>query len=216
MSKNQNNYCTIYLIRHGQTEWNIGHVVQGQKDSNLTEQGISEIEATAQVLKDIKFDAIFSSDLFRAQRTAEIVKLERDLVVQTSHLLRERSFGHYEGMKVSEYQSATRGLLDKLQDLSEEESWSFKVDQDVESDQELVERFMLKLREIAASFPGKNVLVATHGGCIRTFLMKTGYVKYGELPPGAFKNAGYVKVLSDGLDFFIEEVQGIKSTNLAE
>jgi broad specificity phosphatase PhoE len=209
MQDNNKNYCTLYIVRHGQTEWNVDSIIQGQKDSALTKKGVVQAEATAQKLKNIKFDAIFSSDLSRAQRTAEIIKLDRDLAVQTSHLLRERSFGHYEGMAAAEYEVVTRHLLEKLQSLSEEESWNFKFGDDVESDQELLDRFLIKLREIAVAFSGKIVLVVTHGGGIRNFLMKMGYANYGDLPAGSFENSGYVKVLSDGLDFFIKEVEGI-------
>ncbi len=76
----------------------------------------------------------------------------------------------------------------------------------MESDEELVERFIVQLREIAVSYPGKIVLVTTHGGCIRTFLMRTDGANYGIWSKSSFPNAGYVKALSDGVDFFIKEV----------
>lgn len=53
------------------------------------------------------------------------------------------------------------------------------------------------------------MLVVTHGGNLRTFLTRLGFAPYGELKPGTFKNAGYVRVKSDGVDFFIEEVEGV-------
>ena len=77
-------------------------------------------------------------------------------------------------------------------------------------DEEIIGRFITRLREISIAYPNKTVLIITHGGCIRTFLMQTGYVKWGELPVGSFSNAGYAKVQSDGVDFFIREVKGIK------
>jgi len=79
----------------------------------------------------------------------------------------------------------------------------------MESDEELVNRFLIQLREIAVGYQAKTVLVATHGGCIRTFLMRTGYAKYGALPGGSFQNGGYVKILSDGTDFIIKEIEGL-------
>ena len=48
------NYCTLYLVRHGETEWNVKGIVMGQKDSPLTGQGVFQAQATAQELKDIK------------------------------------------------------------------------------------------------------------------------------------------------------------------
>ncbi|OGY41979.1 MAG: hypothetical protein A2Y67_01125 [Candidatus Buchananbacteria bacterium RBG_13_39_9] len=204
------NFCTLYLVRHGETEWNQKEMLQGQADSPLTENGKNQVEQTAQELKDINFDAIFSSDLHRAQRSAEIIKMERQLAIQTSKLLRERNFGHYEGILRSEYKKLRDGLLKSL---SEKEKKVFKIDYDVESDEEVVSRFITQLREIAVAYPNQTVLIVTHGGCIRTFLMHVGFVKDGELPPGSFSNAGYVKVFADGVDFIIKEVKGIKKEN---
>ena len=208
--KNEENYCTIYLVRHGETEWNKNHITMGQKDSPLTQDGIKQAEETAKELQNVNFDKIFSSDSLRTRRTAEIIKLERQLVIETSKLLRERSYGHFEGKPGIQYKEVIKDLLEQVQQLPEEERWKFKFGDDVESDYELVSRFITQLREIAVAYPSKTVLVATHGGCIRMFLMRVGYFKYGELPGGSFKNAGYVKLLSDGVDFFIKEVKGIK------
>jgi len=210
MINDDKNYCTLYLVRHGETEWNVEHITQGHKDSPLTEKGLLQAATTAQSLKDIKFDAIFSSDLGRAKRTAEIIKLDRDLAIETSELLRERWFGRLEGMPVKDRDELTKDLNEKLQQLSEEEKWIFKFAPDTESDFELYGRFITKLREIAVASPNKTVLIVTHGGGIRTFLMKAGYATREELSAGAFQNAGYVKVLSDGIDFFIQEVNGLK------
>jgi 2,3-bisphosphoglycerate-dependent phosphoglycerate mutase len=206
--KENQNFCTLYLVRHGQTEWNKKEILQGQADSPLTEVGKKQVGQAAQDLKAISFDAIFSSDLQRAQETAEILNLERQLAIQTSKLLRERDFGHYEGIMRLEYNTRLQHLI---KDLSEQEKKTFKFDHDVESDEEVISRFITQLREIAVAYPNKTVLVVTHGGCIRTFLTHTGYVKYGELGPGSFSNAGYVEVACDGVDFFIKEVKGIKT-----
>jgi probable phosphoglycerate mutase len=181
----------------------------GQKDSPLTEVGVEQAHTTARELKEINFDAIFSSDSLRAHRTAEIIKLDRQLAIQTSKLLRERSYGQFEGKPAEEYSEAIRSLLEQTKQLPEEDQWKFKVKDDVESDFELVSRFITQLREIAVAYPNKTVLVTTHGGCIRMFLMRVGAFARGALPGASFQNAGYVKVLSDGVDFFVKEVKGV-------
>jgi len=203
-------YCTLYLVRHGETEWNVKKINQGQSESSLTEKGIEQAKETAERLKDIKFDAIFSSDLSRTQRTAEIIKLDRELIIQTSKLLRERSYGRFEGKHANEFRETLKEKLAKRDSLSDEKSWSFELDDDIETDEVLVTRFVLQLREISVAYPNKTVLVVSHGGPIRMFLAKTGYAKKKDLPGGSFKNGGYVKALSDGVDFFIKEAQGIK------
>lgn len=216
MQEKNKNLCALYLVRHGETEWNINDIVMGQLDSPLTEAGLNQVNNTAQELKDVHFDAIFSSDLQRAKRTAEIIKLERQLAIQTSRALRERTYGHYEGMSAEKYRKTFQHFFDKTKQLSENEHKKFKFDHDVESDDEVINRFLTQLREIAIAYPNKSVLVVTHGGCIRTFLMHTGYVKYGELPAGSFSNAGYVKILFDGIDFFITEVKGLNKQTSVE
>jgi len=206
-------YCTLYLIRHGETEGNSKKIVQGHSDAPLTENGVAQVEGTREKFRDVHFDAAYSSDLARTVRTAEIITQERNLAIQTSHLLRERYFGELEGKTYDELgkaEHALREALSKMQRLSEEERWMMKLGKDVESDGEVAIRFIAVLREIAVAWPGKNVLVATHGGCIRLFLMRVGFQPYGALGRGAFSNAGFVKVRCDGVDFFVNEVNGLQ------
>lgn len=203
------NLCTLYLIRHGETEWNVKGITQGQTNSSLTDNGIQQAKTTAHELKDIKFDAIFSSDLTRTQDTAEIIKLDREIVIQTSKLLRERNFGSFEGRHGDEFREILKEKILEREKLSEEEDWSFRLAEDIETDEELVSRFLVQLREISVAYPNKTVLVVSHGGPIRTFLSKIGYKTKKELSSGTFKNGGYVKVLSDGVDFFIKDVKGV-------
>lgn len=203
------NLCTLYIVRHGETEWNVKGITQGQTNSSLTLNGIQQAKITANDLKDIKFDAIFSSDLTRSQNTAEIIKLDREIIIQTSKLLRERSFGSFEGKHRDEVQEVIKERLLEREKLSEEEDWSFRITDDIETDEELVSRFIVQLREIAVVYPYKKVLVVSHGGPIRMFLIKLGYATKKELTGGTFKNGGYIKVLSDGADFFVKDIKGV-------
>ncbi len=213
VTKNKNNfYCSLYLVRHGETEWNALHRIQGQLDSKLTAKGILESQKQAEKLKDIEFDAIFSSDLSRATQTAEILKLNRRLVVTTHQALRERTFGKYDGAFGKDYGKAIRHLLDQYEQLTEKERWRFKFNEGYESDEELVVRFITALREISVGYANKTVLVVTHGGNLRTLLTRLGFAAHGELTPGTFKNSGYVKIRCDGIDFFIDEVEGVDKT----
>lgn len=202
-------YCTLYIIRHGETEWNIIDRIQGQLDSFLTENGIKQAKKLSKKFGVIKFDAIFSSDLLRTRKTAEIINLDRKLKIETTKALRERTFGEYDGIMGHVYEKKIKYLLEKFSKLSIEEKWKFKFARNYESDEELVSRMITFLREISVGYKGKNVLVVTHGGGIRTLLTRLGYTKYGELTAGTFKNAGYIKVESDGVDFFLKKVEGV-------
>ncbi|MEI6529021.1 MAG: histidine phosphatase family protein [Candidatus Falkowbacteria bacterium] len=210
MKENRENFCTLYIVRHGETEWNAAKITQGQTDSPLTNNGISQVLTTAKELKNIKFNAIYSSDLGRTKQSAEILKMERELAIETSKALRERNYGSFESRPSTDFKDAFRDIRENIMQLSEEERVNFKFADDIESDAEIIARFITKLREISVANPAQKILVSTHGGPIRLLLIHTGYYKRGELPPGSIANAAYVKLLCDGIDFFIEEVKGIK------
>lgn len=205
----QNNYCTFYVIRHGQTEWNVAGRYQGQKDSPLTPEGLLQAKEVAQKLKTIKFDAIFSSDLLRAQRTAEIIAIEHRLAVTTTEALRERNFGTIEGKTELEIRDELQEIMEQYDMLSPEEKYSFKFVEDMESDDEIAIRLTTYIREMAVGYRGKTIALVCHGGLMRAFLIKIGFATYEELPGKSITNTSYFKLLSDGVDFMVKETNGI-------
>ena len=87
----------VYLMRHGETDWNKARRLQGQSDIALNEFGIELALKTAEGLKNVVFDAAFSSPLQRALETAKIVVGDRNLAVETDDRLKEINFGPSEG-----------------------------------------------------------------------------------------------------------------------
>lgn len=87
----------IYLVRHGETDYNKASKFQGRIDIPLNQNGIELAVKTAEGLKDIDFDAAFSSPLQRAYFTAETIVGDRKLKIQTDDRLKEVSFGPNEG-----------------------------------------------------------------------------------------------------------------------
>ncbi|MCM1190079.1 MAG: histidine phosphatase family protein [bacterium] len=87
----------IYLMRHGETEWNHLRRLQGQSDIPLNRRGIELAEKTAEGLREIHFDAAFSSPLSRALTTAKIVVGNRGVAIETDERLKEINFGAGEG-----------------------------------------------------------------------------------------------------------------------
>ncbi|MDP5274221.1 histidine phosphatase family protein [Chengkuizengella axinellae] len=95
----------IYLIRHGQTEANLLNkekytMFTGQYESPLTIEGEEQALKLSRSIKNMKFDKVYSSDLSRAVRTAEIV-FPKNNINQTP-LLRERSLGFFEGKRIDD------------------------------------------------------------------------------------------------------------------
>jgi len=206
-------YAHFYIVRHGQSLGNVQNTIQGQTSSPLTEEGEKQAARMADVLKDVHVDLVFSSDLIRAQRTAEIIALEKQLAVNTSELLREHRMGQWEGQNGDVYREQNKELLARYEELPEGEKWKFKVSDDVESDEETIARFMTFLRETAVTYPGKTILVATHGGVMRCLLVHLGWATHKQLPIRSVENTALIRLKSDGVDFYIEEVRGAKKKN---
>ena len=88
----------LLLVRHGETDWNRDHRVQGQTDTPLNATGLAQAHALASSLSCVPLDAVYSSDLARARMTAETVAEPHGLPVEVEVDLREKDFGTWEGL----------------------------------------------------------------------------------------------------------------------
>ncbi len=88
----------IYLVRHGESQWNIVKKIQGQKDIPLTNRGIKQAHLIGNRLVGEKIDRIYSSDLERAYITAKIIGDKMGLKVVPMEEFREIAFGIWEGL----------------------------------------------------------------------------------------------------------------------
>ncbi|MEH6944544.1 histidine phosphatase family protein [Bacillus sp. JJ722] len=89
---------TIYFTRHGQTEWNVEHRMQGWGNGELTELGRSDAYNLAVRLNNTHLDKIYSSTSKRAYETAEIISNGRNITLIKNDLFREMYFGEWDGM----------------------------------------------------------------------------------------------------------------------
>ena len=91
----------FYILRHGRTDWNEEHRLQGEVDIPLNETGRQMAYDAAEKYKDIDFDICYCSPLKRAQETARIFLADRNPAVEiiTDNRLHEMCFGDYEGVK---------------------------------------------------------------------------------------------------------------------
>ena len=92
----------IYFVRHGETIWNKEKKIQGQSDIPLNEYGKELGYITAEALKDIPFDIVYTSPLIRAKETAQILVQNRNLEIHEDNRLTEMSFGEGEGESLPE------------------------------------------------------------------------------------------------------------------
>jgi broad specificity phosphatase PhoE len=89
----------VYLVRHGATEWTHTGQHTGRTDLPLLPEGEEQARRLGELLRDVRFDAVWSSDLGRALRTAELAGFDRPTVTP---LLREFDYGEYEGVATVE------------------------------------------------------------------------------------------------------------------
>jgi probable phosphoglycerate mutase len=147
---------TLGLVRHGETDWNAEHRIQGGTDIPLNDVGRAQARVTAARLADEAWDGILTSPLVRAAETARIIAdvlgLGRPTVLPA---LRERAFGEIEGLTLEE-RMARFGEDGPVPGL--------------ESRTDVVDRARPALAAVAARHPGRRLLVVTHGGVIGSLM----------------------------------------------
>lgn len=92
----------LYFIRHGETDWNVGHLLQGQRDIPLNDHGREEARRAARALAAIPLDLCVTSPLSRTRETASLLLAGRSIPQQTDPDLLEVGFGPYEGLNIDQ------------------------------------------------------------------------------------------------------------------
>lgn len=159
----------LYLIRHGETDWNHARKMQGQMDIPLNENGIRLAEATAEGMKDIPLERIFSSPLSRAKKTAELIEHGRGIPVELNDNLKEIAFGLGEGSDINEAKSNPEAPMHNFFVHPE----LFQPAEGGETFEEVQKRAMDFLREVVLSLEGtvENVAIVAHAVVIRSIMV---------------------------------------------
>ncbi len=154
----------LYLTRHGETEWNVAKKLQGWENSPLTENGLKRAHQFKELVKDVEFDKIYTSDQKRAIDTANIIKNGRDIPVIELQELRELAFGSWEGQTLTEIKNKDA----KLFDIYLNSPLLYKPNRG-ESISDLFARTKLALSKIENK-NDKNILIVSHGVTIRAII----------------------------------------------
>ncbi len=104
----------IYLIRHGETEWNRLRKLQGHTDIPLNDAGLAAARLAARNIEDLRLDLVLHSPLLRARKTAELLRGSRSCPIRKETLLTEISFGIGEGLNLYEENPAEKTLRECL------------------------------------------------------------------------------------------------------
>lgn len=158
----------LVLVRHGQTDWNLNRRIQGSTDIPLNATGRVDALTAAESLHGQDWDVIISSPLSRAWDTARIIagKLGLDAPLALDTMV-ERAYGDAEGLTGEE-------VLERYPERADIPGQ--------ETREQVTARVAPALIELAESYPGKAVIVVTHGGVIGSVLR---HISHGALPlPG--------------------------------
>ena len=188
---------TIYLTRHGQTEWNLEKRLQGHGNSPLTEFGLNRAKELSERIKDIDIDTIYTSPIERAYKTAQIVKGDKYIEIKVHEGLKEMNFGDYEGKITEEV-------------MKENPDWDISAIMrgnlemrapNGETLGEVRERVNSAMRDIIKENEGKNILIVAHGITLKAIMT---FFNDQEANNEVMEQASLTKVIVDGENFNIE------------
>ncbi len=175
----------FWLVRHGQTDWNLEGRFQGQSDAPLNAEGVLQAEELAEKLIKVEvFDGIFASDLQRAYRSAKIIAGRLNLPVQIDRRLREVNQGEWEGMLIRDIVNSYRKTWEKRRTNPETARAPGG-----ESVVEVAARMTEAADEIAALHPNGRVLIVSHGLALATLVCTARQIPLAEVYSHILNNA---------------------------
>lgn len=155
------NMTRLIAVRHGETDWNAAARIQGHQDIGLNPRGLRQAERLAEALADEPLAAIYSSDLSRAQQTAQPLAQRLGLPLRLAPALRERHFGDLQGQT---FEEVARRDPDQAQRWRQRDpQWQ---PSGGESLMALRQRVVDALQQVARAHVGEQVLLVTHGGVL--------------------------------------------------
>lgn len=154
----------VYLVRHGETEWNHSGRYQGHSDVALSPGGRRQAELLRERFRHIHLDGVYASDLSRARETAAIAA-PHGLGINCVTALREINFGSWEGLT---YQEITASYPHEWEEWRRDPG--NRVVPGGESFQQVKERVWEAFNLIVGQEKGRNILLVAHGGSIRTLI----------------------------------------------
>jgi len=164
---------TILLARHGETDWNREGRFQGWADPPLNATGRAQaVDLSVQLMAE-ELAAVYSSPLRRAYETAEVVAASRGLEPVTVDALREVDVGSWSGLSRAEIEQRFPEQYARWLDYGQ--GW-----EDGETYEQMVDRVVEALQELAEGRDGERILAVTHGGPMRAASAFADRLSYAE------------------------------------
>ena len=157
---------TFYIVRHGQTNWNILGKTQGHGNSDLTAKGIEQATELAESIVNYPIDYIYSSDLGRAVQTAQILGDKLNIKVKETEALREMGFGEWEGLLIDEIKANYANVYATWR--NEPHLAQIPGGETLHLIKDRVDSFIQSLNE---KYDNKHILLVTHSVTVRVMLL---------------------------------------------
>ncbi len=174
----------LWLIRHGETDWNREGRTQGHSHNPLSALGVEQAKLLARRLEDVRFDRVYSSDLLRAEATAHLALPKAEIIADAR--LREVSGGGLEGRLRVDFTAAERSAYELAY-----RDWRAKRHPRGESFEELLERVHDWLDDLPES---GRVVAFCHGGTIRALLYGLHVLELSRLVAQPLPNASITRL----------------------
>ena len=163
----------LYIVRHGETEWNVIKRFQGQLNTPLTEKGMEKLRETGKNLENVMFEEIYTSELERTVNSAEIILNEnrgyknKKMELKKLAELNEVYFGVWQGLKYEEvflkYPEEANNYFYNVKNYNAENV-------EAENLKDALKRFLRGINKILDSHKSGNILVVTHGTVFEMFI----------------------------------------------
>ena len=199
----------LYIVRHGETEWNVIKRFQGQLNTPLTEKGIKKLKETGKKLENVLFDEVYTSELGRTVASAEIILNENNgyknnkLELQKLAELNEVYFGVWQGLTYEEvflkYPEEGNNYFYNVKNYKAENVEAEKLE-------DALERFLKGINKILDSHESGNILVVTHGTVLEMFMNYVANDSIFDIDERTLMGNGDYKVFSYKDGKFQEEI----------
>jgi 2,3-bisphosphoglycerate-dependent phosphoglycerate mutase/probable phosphoglycerate mutase len=156
---------SVWLVRHGQTDWNLSRRYMSHGDRSLTAYGERQAQALGRFFASRKIDAILHTGLVRTERTAQAIRAQRAIPISCDERWREASHGAWEGLTYREVMQRFRD--DAMRRFADPVN---NAPQSGESLAQMTHRVSEAWRDLGARFAGKRVIVVAHAGPIQALL----------------------------------------------
>ena len=199
----------LYIVRHGETEWNVIKRFQGQLNTPLTEKGMEKLRKTGKKLENVLFDEVYTSELGRTVASAEIILNEnrgyknKKRELKKLAELNEVYFGVWQGLTYEEvflkYPEEGNNYFYNVKNYKAENVEAEKLE-------DALERFLKGINKILDSYESGNILVVTHGTVFEMFMNYVANDSIFDIDERTLMDNGDYKVFSYKDGKFQEEM----------